>query len=159
MITTCFLYFTETLSADSAILKSLISTLNSQGFSVKLKDVKATFSTVVLLDIYGSVDESQLVSICAKSVTAIALDDGITSTSVDPDETGNVHIHPQWQTLSTDAHPPEEIVLLDYDVKLSGTPKMCNAHSKNGSNCKNRTVHFKWTVLASSTLDAIYFRF
>ena len=142
MITTCFLYFTETLSADSAILKSLISSLNSQGFSVKLKDVKATFSTVVLLDIYGSVDESKLVSICPKSVTAIALDDGITSTSVDPDETGNIHIHPLWHCLSTDAHPPEEIVLPDYDVqKMSGTLKMCNAHSKNGSNCKNRTIH------------------
>ena len=118
----------------------------SSGQPVKLKVVKPLYSTVVVLDIYGSIEKSELVSICPTAVTAIALDDGTTSSSnAELDDYGNVHVHPVWLSLSGNVHPPEDIVLEDCDANTCKDPsiasRLCNGHATNGSNCMNRTRH------------------
>ena len=72
---------------------------------------------MVVLEIYGTIEKSQLVSICPTAVKAIALDNGITlSSNAELDDYGNIHMHPVWLPLSGDMHPPEDVVLLDCDA-------------------------------------------
>lgn len=44
----------------------------------------------------------------------MAVDDGVCSSSAEPDASGNLHIRPDWSHVVSASKPPEELILPDY---------------------------------------------
>lgn len=91
VITTLFCYCVEDLLRFSQDVRKMSYKLsNGLGFSVIPRDAFPCNSTVIVFNAYGAVDDDVLASICG----AMAVDDGVYSSSAEPDASGNLHIRP-----------------------------------------------------------------
>jgi hypothetical protein len=139
-------YFLGNLSPNSPILLDMLAQLpKGMGLSMVVRDVLPSYSTVVVIDVYGPVKPEHLAAslhFSDSGLIAVAIvDDDV---SDNPDDANIVHVRPAWKVLEGDYTPPQVINVIDDREPTNGevcrsAAHQCAALTRNGRLCQNKT--------------------
>lgn len=143
-ITTCLCYFTATLSPNSLILEDLYRAVTLETrCPVMFRTLVPCNSTVVVLDVYGDVDDNNLAAACGEAVAALCVMDA--DLIGEPDDGQVIHVRPVWTHVVTGVSPPDEVLIPDTSDDLQTSPlilsTVCGATTRTGNLCRNTTKH------------------
>jgi hypothetical protein len=144
-ISTCLCYIITSITINSLLLENLRIAVSSKiCCPVMFRTLVPHHSTVVVLDVYGDVDDNNLATACGEFVAASCVIDADLTGELD-DDRHVIHVRPVWTHVVAGVDPPDEVLIPDtsevHQASRLLLPVVCGATTRSGNPCRNTTKH------------------